>query len=52
MTKFPKYEVAISDADRADIEAMFIELMRERAALDVAETVAIPNHVPKHPGAH
>ena len=29
MTLFPQFEVAISDADRAEIEAIFIELMRE-----------------------
>ena len=28
MTNFPKFEVAISDADRAEIEAIYIELMR------------------------
>ena len=32
MTSFPLFEVAISDADRAEIEAIFIELMRERDA--------------------
>jgi hypothetical protein len=28
MTHFPQFEVAISDAERAEIEAIFIELMR------------------------
>lgn len=32
MTRFPLFEVAVSDADRAEIEAIFIELMRERDA--------------------
>jgi hypothetical protein len=32
MTNFPKPEVPISIADRADIAALFIELMRERDA--------------------
>lgn len=51
MTNFPKYEVAISDADRADIEAIFIELVRERvAALDGSDTTAsLPL---EHPEAH
>ncbi|HWA94854.1 MAG TPA: hypothetical protein VG844_09660 [Terracidiphilus sp.] len=30
MKRYPQFEVAISDADRAEIEAIFIELMRER----------------------
>jgi len=29
MTNFPHLEVAISDTDRAEIEAIYIELMRE-----------------------
>lgn len=32
MTNYPKFEVAISDADRAEIEAIYIELLRERDA--------------------
>lgn len=42
MMNFPKFEVAISDADRAEIEAIFIELMRVRdaAALDRLDTTA------------
>ena len=32
MRRCPQFEVAISDADRAEIEAIFIELMRERDA--------------------
>lgn len=36
MTHFPQYEVAISDADRAEIEAMYIELLRAR---DVAANI-------------
>jgi hypothetical protein len=32
MTRFPLFEVAISDADRAEIEAIYIELMREHDA--------------------
>ncbi|HUB31224.1 MAG TPA: hypothetical protein VL967_16075 [Terracidiphilus sp.] len=34
MKRFPLFEVAISDADRAEIEAIYIELMRAR---DVAQ---------------
>ncbi|MDE3199860.1 MAG: hypothetical protein KGN79_02975 [Acidobacteriota bacterium] len=30
MKRYPQFEVAISDADRAEIEAIYIELMRER----------------------
>lgn len=30
MKNFPIFEVAISDADRAEIEAIYIELMRVR----------------------
>lgn len=52
MTSYPKHEVAISDADRAEIEAIFIELMRERAATqDGADaTVPSPLEFPKTPG--
>ena len=53
MTHYPKHEVAISDADRAEIEAIFIELLRAR---DVAQsgsenTASSPIELPKHPGA-
>jgi hypothetical protein len=52
MKSYPKFEVAISDADRAEIEAIFIELMRERAgALDGSEIASTPNQLPKQPGA-
>ncbi len=30
MRRYPQFEVAISDADRAEIEAIYIELIRER----------------------
>jgi hypothetical protein len=51
MTSYPRYEVAISDADRAEIEAIFIELMRERAAaLDGSEIASTLPHEPKQPG--
>ena len=52
MTHYPKYEVAISDADRAEIEAMFIELMRERAATQGGADATTPSPVeyPKTPG--
>jgi hypothetical protein len=53
MTHYPKHEVAISDADRAEIEAIFIELMRERAAaqggLEIASSSA---DFSKHPETH
>jgi hypothetical protein len=32
MSRFPNSEVPISEADRTEIEAIFIELMRERDA--------------------
>jgi hypothetical protein len=53
MTRFPLFEVAISDADRAEIEAIFIELMRER---DVAQAgsgiiAAHPIEQPKDSGS-
>jgi len=52
MTHYPKYEVAISDADRAEIEAIFIDLMRERAATQGgAESTPSPIESPKTPGA-
>ncbi len=53
MTHYPKYEVAISDADRAEIEAIFIELLRARdAAQSGSEIIASsPIEFPKHPGA-
>jgi len=50
MTRYPRYEVAISDADRAEIEAIFIELMRAAdAAQGGTETtpsspIELPNH--------
>ena len=51
MTRFPQFEVAISDADRAEIEAIFIELMRWRdAAQPGPETAASQtNDLPKDP---
>jgi len=51
MTHFPQYEVAISDADRAEIEAIYIELMREHdAAQSGSETAeSFPIDHPKHP---
>jgi hypothetical protein len=39
MTNFPKPEVPISNADRAEIVAIFIELMRERDAATPGEAV-------------
>lgn len=49
MTNYPKFEVAISDADRADIEAIYIELMRERDAAAEAgtQTGSLPLNLPK-----
>ena len=51
MTSYPKHEVAISDADRAEIEAIFIELMRERAATQNGSDAATPSPIelPKTP---
>ncbi|HEX4284671.1 MAG TPA: hypothetical protein VHZ28_06230 [Terracidiphilus sp.] len=51
MTNFPKHEVAISDADRAEIEAIFIELMRGRVATQGGSdsTAALPL---EHPEAY
>jgi len=50
MTRYPRYEVAISDADRAEIEAIFIELMRARdAAQDGSETTPSSDESPKTP---
>ena len=51
MTRFPQFEVAISDADRAEIEAIFIELMRWRdAAQPAPETAAShPIDLPNEP---
>lgn len=48
MTRFPQFEVAISDADRAEIEAIFIELMRWRDAAPAGEetTVSKPIDLP------
>ncbi|HLY41627.1 MAG TPA: hypothetical protein VKR52_10445 [Terracidiphilus sp.] len=48
MKNFPKFEVAISDADRAEIEAIYIELMRGRdgAVQGGLETTAIRPIVP------
>ncbi len=53
MTHYPKYEVAISDADRAEIEAIFIELLRARdAAQSGSETTASsPSEFPNQRGA-
>lgn len=50
MTRYPQHEVAISDADRAEIEAIFIELMR---AHDMAQSgseisASSPTEPPKH----
>ena len=52
MTHFPKYEVAISDADRAEIEAMYIELMRAHDATQSGSeiTASSPIEIPKHRG--
>lgn len=49
MTNYPKFEVAISDADRAEIEAIYIELLRERdaAARAGVETDSLPLNLPK-----
>jgi hypothetical protein len=53
MTHYAKHEVAISDADRAEIEAIFIDLMRERAAAQGgAGTTPSPIESPEHPGSH
>lgn len=51
MTHFPKFEVAISDADRAEIEAIYIELMRERDAEQGGSDTnsSSPAELPKHP---
>jgi hypothetical protein len=43
MTKYPQFEVAISDADRAEIEAIYIELMRERDAAREAGLHSTPS---------
>ena len=43
MTRFPQFEVGISDADRAEIEAIFIELMRERDAAQEAGRSSTPS---------
>jgi hypothetical protein len=42
MANFPKFEVPISNADRAEIEAIFIELMQERDAAPSGETLNLP----------
>lgn len=49
MTNYPKFEVAISDADRAEIEAIYIELLRERdaAARAGVATDPLPRNLPK-----
>ncbi|HEY6489786.1 MAG: hypothetical protein WCC26_08695 [Terracidiphilus sp.] len=39
MTRFPLFEVAVSDADRAEIEAIFIELMRARDAAQAGSAI-------------
>ena len=53
MKSYPKYEVAISDAERAEIEAIFIELMRERAAAPDGSEVAstLPTEFPNKNGS-
>jgi hypothetical protein len=43
MTRFPLFEVAVSDADRAEIEAIFIELMRERDAAQAGSPIIASN---------
>jgi len=43
MKRYSNFEVAISDADRAEIEALYIELMREH---DVAQHSTDPNASP------
>ena len=48
MTNFPLFEVAISDADRAEIEAIFIELMRERDAAEAGSEITA-SHPIEHP---
>lgn len=52
MTRFPLFEVAISDADRAEIEAIFIELMRERDAAQAGAKIiaAHPTDQPNDSG--
>jgi len=55
MTHYPQFEVAISDAERAEIEAIFIELMRVRdaAAQTSSEAAASPRIDPREDfGAH
>jgi hypothetical protein len=49
MMNFPKFEVAISDADRAEIEAIYIELMRVRdaAALNSSDATALHRMDPR-----
>jgi hypothetical protein len=48
MTHYPQYEVAISDADRAEIEAIYIELMRVRDAQGGSEVnTSSPIELPK-----
>jgi hypothetical protein len=51
MTNFPKFEVAISDADRAEIEAIYIDLLRERDAATQAgsgTTGSLPLDLPNN----
>ncbi|HEX3893781.1 MAG TPA: hypothetical protein VHW46_14485 [Terracidiphilus sp.] len=51
MTHYSQYEVAISDADRAEVEAIFIELMRARdAAQGGSETIQSPLEFPGNAG--
>jgi hypothetical protein len=52
MTSFPLFEVAISDADRAEIVTIFIELMRERDAAQAGAeiTASHPIGQPKESG--
>jgi hypothetical protein len=53
MKRFPLFEVAISDADRAEVEAIYIELMRERDAAQAgSEIIAThPSEQSKDSGA-
>ncbi|HTB96554.1 MAG TPA: hypothetical protein VK716_06070 [Terracidiphilus sp.] len=50
MTNFPNFEVAISDADRAEIEAIYIDLLRERDAATQAGsgTAPLPLDIPNN----
>ena len=50
MRRYPQYEVAISDVDRAEIEAIFIELMRERDIAAQSDQEAIGSSSNELPG--